>query len=167
MPPAVRAGWETYAANHVSITRNGRSCRSTGYHSFLASLTFRVYGPISGPVYAPQKFARAVLRQPTYAPVGYAYAFASFTLSDPWRSQYQAGIAIFASRPQPVTVNHFTGPFQFVKVSLGSPTTPPMGTAITLTFPATPAKPVVFFRARVIEGDNRLSPPLITRVTFP
>lgn len=165
--PAYRSAWEDYAANVLTINRIGLRTHCSGFNHFIAALSFRIYTSLTGAVWPPTLFSRSRIGPLTYLPLGIGYATARFDLTDPWRTQDGGGIAIFQSRPQTPGVNHFTGPFQYVAHSHGSSSTPPVLTGINLVFLPTPSKPYIFFRARAIEADNRLSPPLIQRLYFP
>lgn len=167
MPPWYRSTWDTYAASRTFRSRQAANTHRSGFNLFCAPLTFRWYTSLSGLIWAPTVLTVSRIGFLTYTPVGIGYALATFDLTDPWRTQNGGGIAIFQSRPQTANVNHFSGPFQFVAHSHGSSTTPPVATGINLTFPPVTGKRYIFFRARSIESDNRLSPPIVQRVYFP
>lgn len=166
-PPAYRDGWATFAANTRSTNRAATPCRPSGFNRYIGAAVFRFYNQITGGISPPTVFSTARLTPPTYVPFGYLYALIYFSLSDPWRYQGNAGYVVSASRPQPTSVNYFTGPFQFVARIHGHSIVPPILMALNLVYIPDAARPIVFFRARLIESDNRLSVPLITRVSFP
>lgn len=164
--PAIRDGWENYARN-LSKRSPATPCRLTGFHHYVGINTFRqqigLY-PANGP---PTIFTTGKLQPPAYAPYVGVYLLATFNLSDPWRHSTEAGFALYTSRPQPLTVNHFTGPFRLAQSVLGNPANPPTVHLFNPAWPVTPRPCYLWVRARISEQDARLSPPIITRVYFP
>lgn len=167
MPPPFRADWDAYAKNVGRVNRLGQLRFLTGFNRFCGALTFRGYSTIAGFIWAPTVFTLARLRPVTYTPFGVGFAIAHFDLTDPWRRQNGAGVQIYQSRAQSPAVNHFTGPFTAVTHVHGNPASPPTAIAINLIYQPTAQKPYLFFRARCIEADNRMAPPLIAKAYFP
>lgn len=164
---ARREKWNTYAANVLVSRRLGRPRRLTGFNHHVRTESFRGYVglyPSDGP---PELFTLGRLGAPTYNTFFYNIN-ATFDLADPWRADWLGGFALFASRPQPITVNHFTGPFRHIGTQPGFPPDPPTQRWFSLPpgFWPSPSSPVIFARARVAEGDGRLSPDNVQRLVF-
>lgn len=81
----------------------------------------------------------------------------SFTTTDAWVDEDDAGMLIYVSRQQNNTINFFKGPYQFAGSIDGDSIAPPTSPAtIPVPFPLT-AGNKLFFRQQVVRADGRLS----------
>lgn len=168
-PQWIRDQWDTYAASLVEISRVGRRYHPTGFNRFVAAIAFKSTLGVGFNLFAPTVFTKGRLRAPTYVhpPIGnyYTRVRVNYAAGDPWLTQSGGVFALYCSRPQPPTVNHFTGPFRFAGPRYGEPFNPPTFGVFALPFTATPGS-FVWFRAKAAEEDNRISPALIGRLWF-
>lgn len=163
LPEWIRTPWETYAKNVPEHGRLGRIHHPTGFNRFVGVIAFKSFLGIAFNLYAPEIYTHGKLTAPGYSEplIGrrYTRVKVSFDLSDPWRFSDFGVFALFASRPQPSTVKSFTGPYQYAGHRTGHAGTPPTQAVFLLPFEAS-AGMTIWFRARVAEPDNRLSPPV-------
>lgn len=82
----------------------------------------------------------------------------SFSGSDTWVSSTQAGMLVYASRPQSVGITFFKGPYRFAGLIRGSGTGVASPSVIAAPFALT-AGQRVFYEIKVSQADGRLSSP--------
>jgi hypothetical protein len=167
LSPAQHQAWQNYATNVPRPNRVGSWHCLTGFHHFVAAMTFKwdIYVPWRYD--APEIYTLGRLTPPSYASFISAYILVTFALDDTWRFSNYGAFALFTSPPQSHAVNHYSGPWRYAGSTSGSPTSPPTQALFNPAWPATPRPCYVWVRARAIEPDNRLSPALVDRVYFP
>lgn len=165
--PEKRLAWDIYAKNTPITNRVGSTHCLSGFNAFVASVAFRRNVRWTIDVNAPTVFTKGRLSPPTYTPFSFLYLVVNFDLGDPWRHSSNAGIVFQVSVPYSDNRHYFSGPFRILNEIKGSPSVPPVAMVLVLADVPTSAKPVIFVRSRVIEADNRLSPPNVQRVFFP
>jgi len=79
-----------------------------------------------------------------------------FSLQDPWTETAGSALLFYVSRPQPLTVNFFKGPYRFAGSLLGNDPTLTSPATIGLRFAAL-ANERVFVRLRLSDADARLT----------
>lgn len=164
---STRDGWETYARNVRRSEPSLRNSNATGFQYFTGMDMFNafIYSPYNYD--APTTFTLGRLQPPSYANFAGLFVIAYFALGDSWRFSNNGAFALFTSRPQTANVNHFKGPFRYSTNVSGSPSTPPTLGFFPYRFLPTPTRRRIFLRARVVEGDNRLSPENIQYIDVP
>jgi len=169
LPLWIREPWATYAANVPNISRTGILTYPTGFNRFVGVISFKSYLGVGFNYYAPTEFTLGRLSPPIYShpPIGnyYTRVKVTFDTSDPWRTQSGGAFALFCSRPQPPTINYFTGPFRKAGYRPGDQGNPPAFGVFALPFAATPGS-FIWMRVRAAENDNRLSPAIISRLWY-
>ena len=155
---AQRQGWTDYAANVPLINRIGQSRNVTALNMYVRSNV-----PLLQAGFARQDVAPTIFDLGDFtAPIGIAIdatqmLTVTFTDTDDWVDETDAGMLIYISRQQNPSINFFKGPYQFAGSIDGDDTTPPTSpAAIPLPFPAV-AGNILFFRAQVVRADGRLS----------
>lgn len=169
IPESLRLPWYNYAANVPYVTRAGVRTFLSAYQRYVGHLAFlgQTQSIAFNPDRAPAVFNNALLSPSTFVPWGGLFVIVWFHLADPWRHVgYGSGFVLFASRPQKATVNHFTGPFRYVRDIAGDPVVPPASMFATLPFFPYGTNRRIFFRTRVVDRD-RLSVPLVQYLDFP
>lgn len=163
-----RERWETYARNVPVINRLGQQITVSGFNAYIGVNTFRKLINLYVIPLAPDNYTLGQLSPPSFrlSLPPYTTIRVRFDLSDPWRSNDNAGYGAFISLPQPPTVNHYTGPFRILGTAAGNSSNPPVGKRFNLPVAPTSGQSI-FFRSRISEGDGRLSPPIVQRVEFP
>jgi len=167
LTPAQRATWNLYGANVPVTDKLGDQVNLTGANWYVGLNVPRSQAdPVGLPALAagPAIFDQGSMTPPTLTSVTAATSVAviAFTDADPWTSEDEAAMLIYASRPQSPSVDFFKGPYRLAGVLLGdsgTPITTPQD--VTIPFPAV-AGQVVHFAAQVTRADGRLAP----RVTF-
>ena len=161
-----RQGWTDYAANVPLINRIGQARNVTALNMYV-----RTNVPLLQGLFARQDDAPTIFDLGDFtAPFGFAVdatqvLTVSFTDTDDWVGENDAGMLIYISRQQNPSINFYKGPYQFAGSIDGDDTTPPTSpTTIPLPFPAVSGN-IVFFRAQVIREDGRLSSDVKLRAT--
>lgn len=105
-----------------------------------------------------------VLTLPTGTPPTYALddtndeVDVTFDNSDDWAGEVGGALAILASRAQQASINYFKGPYRFTNSIDGAAVPPTSPATLSLPF-AVAVGQKVFFQARVIRADGRVSSP--------
>jgi hypothetical protein len=160
---AQRDAWAVYAANVPIIGKLGDPILLSGQQHYIRSNTFRARvdpGNLNLPLVddAPTVFnigetGEAAITGNT---VGNTLSI-SFTPGVEWAGADDAACAVFAARPQDVSINFFKGPYQFAGFQEGNtaiPETPPF----TVTSPFTHVVgQKLFVYVRATQADGRLS----------
>lgn len=158
-----RSGWDEFALAVRTRTALGRRTNAGGLGMYIRANVPRLQASVGGsprvdqaPTLfdsaAPTPIVRVVLnfRHDTVHPF--------FTESDPWVTEDDAALLLYASPPQPLTRNFWAGPYRLAGTILGSSTTPPTSPGtLPLPLPAT-LNQRVFVRLRLTRADARLSP---------
>ncbi len=125
-----KTGWAVFATNVNWINRLGNSVLLTANNWYLKANSIRMQGSFPIVDAPPTTFALSTLRT-------------------------QAGVNIYASRPQNSTINYFTGPYSFagtIRSTAGSGTV-----GLALPFVAGPVGSKIFLRAVATAADGRPS----------
>lgn len=166
LTPAQRAEWESYAS---VTTKNNR----IGDAKLLQAKNWYTGGNIlladAGLAYVddgPEEFGLADLTEPDGVNVDVANQELDFDIdgSDPLFGEDGAALNVYISRPQPLSVNSYSGSFQLAGSVLGSSGSPPTGTqTVPLPFPAV-AGQRLFVRFKGVRADARQTPQFRTLV---
>jgi hypothetical protein len=154
-----RASWNNYAANVPVINRLGDAINLTGQSWFIGSAVSRLQAGLAVVESGPTIYQRAhPIGIPTFAidasddDVDFA-----FDNSAEWAGLGGAAV-LFASRPQPASVNFFAGPYRYAGVVLGAAIAPTSPATIELPFPVQ-ENDKVFFQVRYLDPDGATSVP--------
>lgn len=165
-PKTRRDAWETYALNVLKLTRAANPRRLSAFHYYMGVATMRGVVGQFPPYVAPTNFTVARLSPPAHVPFLGTFVTVNFDPNDPWLYQTGGAVWLYQSRPQPATVNHWTGPFTRFGFTVGSPSSPPLSLFLRLAFPPFGTTRRIFIRTRVIEADNRFSPDNVQAIDF-
>lgn len=155
-----RAGWSFYAEATPIVDKLGDSRTIPPLSMYVRSNVGRLQAGLAVVDEPPSTFGLPSLSPLTFTPdAGADEVDVTFDDADVWANATGGGLAIFQSRPQSPTINYFNGPYRFAGVVLGDDTTPPTSPAtIALPFPIVSGQKV-FFQARAMEADGRVSTP--------
>lgn len=156
---AQRSAWDVYGQNTTLINRLGDPIHVSGLAQYVRSnVPRRQESNLTRVDDAPTIYDTgdfgAIAAVATEASQQLAVAFEE---ADDWVDEDDAGLMIYASRPQNPTINFFKGPYRFAGTILGDSTTPPTSPdTIAVPFPVV-AGQRVFFYGRVARADGRLT----------
>lgn len=163
---ANRQEWYAYAAALDRASPVAQRRRPTGFNRYMAVATLRESVGTFPPHHAPTIFTLGLLHAPRYEQLLFFLVTIYFDPADRWLYQNNGRVWIYQSLPQPSTVNHHTDPFKWIGGRVGSPSSPPNPLTLRLNFFPYTGHRRIFFRARAIEEDNRLSPATISYVDY-
>jgi len=155
---AERDAWEVYAQNQPLTNKLGESKQIPPLAHYVRSNVSRLQAGLPVVDAAPTVFTLPTFTDPSFAIVGSTGAITTtFTNTDDWANEDDAGMLLYISRPQSVGINFFKGPYRFVDHIEGDAITPPTSPSVDTSpfLGATGNK--YFFRARVTMEDGRLS----------
>lgn len=158
-----RRGWDAFALSVRTRTALGRSTNHGGLAAFVRANVPRIQAAVGGTPRVDQAPTR--FTSPPVTPIVRVVAnqlddtvHPFFDESDPWITQDGSALMLWASRPQPSTVNFFNGPYRFAGKIPGSSTVPPTSPGtLALPFPVAPTDRL-FVRIRVTAADAALTP---------
>lgn len=161
---AQRQGWNSYAVANPIIDALGEPRNIGGLGWFIRCNSARLQGGLSQVSAAPVENGPAILTPPVVTVVDASDTDADFTFdnTDPWAGEVGGALIVYASRPQPVTINSFGGPFQYAGKILGAVSPPTSPGTVDLPFPVATGQRV-FFRFLSVMADGRIS---ADRITF-
>lgn len=81
-----------------------------------------------------------------------------FDPGDAWANEVGGALLVYASRGKTITINYFKGPYRFMDLVAGAASPPTSPQSMNLPFTVT-AGQRVFFQARAVRADGRLSLP--------
>ncbi len=155
---AQRDGWTNYAANVPLINRLGQARNVSALNQYVRSNV-----PIIQAGFARQDDAPTIFSLGDFtAPLALAQEAAQeitvvFTITDDWVGEDDAGMLIYVSRPQNLSVKFFDGPYQLAGSIDGDVALPPTSPQLlSVPFPIVEGQQV-FWRAQVVRADGRLS----------
>lgn len=157
---AQRDAWNTYAENVPLLDVFGDPRYRSGINHYVRSNTPRLQAGFARVDDGPTTFNLGEFTAPTIA-IDEATQMlgVTFTDTDAWVGEDDAGLLIRMSKPQAATINFYKGPYRFLDSIDGDGTTPP-------TSPATIALAEVyavgqqgFVIANVSRADGRLGTP--------
>lgn len=153
-----RQGWTDYAANVPLPNALGAPRHVTALNMYVRSNVPLIQAGFARQDDAPTSFTLGDFTAAAgAASAGPQTISISFTVTDAWVDESDAGMLIYVSRQQNTTINFFKGPYQFAGSIDGDDTTPPTSPAtIPVPFPLT-AGNRIFFRQQVVRADGRLS----------
>lgn len=153
-----RDAWTLYADNVPVPNRLGKLITLQGLNMYVRSNV-----PLLQSGFARQDDAPTIFSLGDFtAPGGQAMESTQqlsviFAETDDWVGEDDAGMLIYMSRQQNVSINFFKGPYRFAGSIDGDGITPPTSPAfIAVPFTVTNGNRV-FFRAQVVRADGRLS----------
>jgi hypothetical protein len=155
---AQRNAWETYAQNVPLTDVFGDARVRTGLNHYVRSNLPLLQAGGTRVDDAPTDFNMGTFSPPTpSASEATQNVSIAFTEADAWRSEDDAHMLIYVSRPVGPTINFFKGPYQYAGKIDGDSTTPP-------TSPQTVSAPFAFVagqrlhtQVRVVRADGRMS----------
>lgn len=153
-----RESWEIYAANVPLRNRLGVPRKVSGFNHWMRSRVADEESGLGAGRRAPDIFDLGEFTLPKANPFPQAQAVSVlFEESDAWVSEARSGMIVYASDPQPESINYYTGPYRRRLVIPGSPTNPPPNPS--LAFIGKPIGPTdkIFMRYKVMRADNRVS----------
>lgn len=156
-PQSRRDAWAAYAANVKHTNRLGTPCLLSGFQRYMAVATLRGWTGVFPPYIAPTIFTLAHVTSPTYTEFLSVYLIVDFSLSDEWIHSRHGAVWLYQTRPQSSTVNSWHGPFINFAYYTGDPVSPPARRYFRLLYPPTGFQRRFWFRAVVINPDNRIS----------
>jgi len=159
---AQRSSWADYAANVPVTNRLGDSILLSGQQHYVRSNVPRLIAGLPRVDSGPTVFNQGSFTDPTMTVAGGgADLSVTFTETDAWVDEDDAGMIIQSSRGVSETINFFKGPFRFADSIDGDGTTAPTSPA-AITTPFTFASgQKVFARVLVSRADGRLATPSI------
>ena len=155
---AERGKWTDYAANVQLPNRLGAMRNVSGLNMYVRSNIPLIQAGFARQDVAPSIFDLGDFTAPVGVGIDATQVLTiTFTDTDAWVGENDAGMLIYISRQQNESVNFFKGPYQFAGSIDGDATTPPTTPAsIPVPF-AINADNRLFFRAQVVRADGRLS----------
>jgi len=153
-----RDKWTIYADNVPLTNPLGAQINVTGLNMYVRSNVPIIQAGFARQDDGPTIFDLGDYTTPTIvAGEGTQQLACVFTDTDDWVGEDDAGMLIYASRPQNPTINYFKGPYRFAGSIDGDSVTPPTSpTLISVPFAVVEGQKV-FTRAQVIRADGRLS----------
>jgi hypothetical protein len=148
---AERDGWDALAFGGIP----------TGLNLYVRFNTLRVQTGVGIIDTPPVTATTAALTSPnvTIASETTQRFTIAYDNTDQWATESGGYLVIYASRPQPPTINFFKGPYRLVEVLAGAvvpPTSPFVSTASSTPFPFV-ADQKIFFQFRSLLADGRIS----------
>lgn len=167
-----RTSWDVHALAVRTRTALGRSTNAGGLAMFVRANVPRIQATVGASPRVDQ--APALFTSPPITPITRVVAnflddtvHPFFSESDPWISELGAALILWASRPQPTTVNFFKGPYRLAgRILGGTPILPTSPGTIALPFPIV-AGERLFVRLRLTTGDARLTSSVYLQATPP
>lgn len=165
LTPAQRAAWDVYALQVWINDSLGESRNIGGLGHYIRSNVPRLQAGMARVDDGPTVFSL-----PPLEPLGVSAAVVATQLvtldyetepgaPEPWLSEDGAGMPVFISRPQNLSINYFKGPYRFAAVHLGD-------SGVPAVFPASFVAPFpfvlaqrLFVRVELSRADGRLSLP--------
>ena len=154
-----RDQWSSYAANNPTTNVFGDPLYLTGQQMFIRCNTVQMQAGL-GPVLAGPATNGMVMLTPPALSVLASTGVATVVLggSDPWASEDDAAMNLFASRPQSASVNFFKAPFRLLGTVLGDSTTAPTGAVFADPFSSSMSiGQKVFYKTVVTQAEGRIS----------
>lgn len=158
-----RRGWDAFALAVRTRGRLGRSTNAGGLGMFVRANVPRIQALVGVAPRVDQPptqlrtpwmdhLTTAILNIVDDTVLAYVPPFQN------WLNQLNGALLFYASRPQPLTVNYFRGPYRYAAKIVGQPLGPSYSPfTIPLPFPAA-LNDRVFIRARQTRADARLGP---------
>lgn len=155
---AERDAWTLYAENVPLINRIGQSRNVTGLNMYVRSNVPLLQAGFARQDAAPTLFTLGGFTIPQVAALAATQEISVlFTITDDWVNEDDAGMLIYASRPQNESINFFTGPYRFAgSIDGDSVLPPPTPQMVGLPFAAVIGQKI-FVRLQVVRADGRLS----------
>jgi len=155
---AQRAGWDVYAANVAWIDSLGNSISLSGQQMYVRTQIAAVYAELPAIPDAPTNYTLAHMTVPVLSAVAATSVITvTFDDADEWANAVGGGLSIFCSRPQSDGISYFKGPYQYAGTIDGA-ASPPSSPDTSLSLPfAAAAGNKVFWQARAINADGRVS----------
>lgn len=158
-----RQAWDAFALAVRTRTALGRSTNAGGLGMYIRANVPRIQASVGGTPRVDQ--APTILTSPsmdsltlTVLNVVDDTCLAYVPAGQSWLNQPGGALLFYASRPQPLTVNYYRGPYQFAGKVVGQPLGPSYTPfTFTLPFPAA-VNERVFLRARQTRTDGRIGP---------
>ncbi len=161
-----RDQWTVYAQNTPITNRIGEVIFLSGLAWYQACNIPRLQAGLARVDAGPSIFGLAELTPPTVAAISAAADTVNigFTSTDAWANEAGGALLVLASRPQSPAINFFKGPYRFAGSVPGAATPPTSPATLNLPFPVE-AGQQVFFHARAVRADGRISSPFRLRGT--
>jgi hypothetical protein len=135
---AQRDAWNNYALNTPVIDTLGNSVNAGGKGMYTRGNVPRLQGSLARIDAGPTTFGTPAMTNPAVTTLVASTGVLTFTYTntDPWAITTGGALLVFISRPQPLAVSGFKGPFRFAGKVLGNTGTPPTSPG-TVTSPFT------------------------------
>lgn len=156
---AQRAAWDTYSTNVPLPDALGEPRNAGGVAMYCRSNIPILQAGLPRVDDAPVIFNLGEVTAPSVSAISAAAdtVDVAFEATDAWANEDDAALLILASRPQNASINYFAGPYRFAGSVLGDSVTPPTSPAtLSLPFPVAVGNQV-FFQARAVRADGRLT----------
>lgn len=155
---AQRTAWRSYAAASPLVDSLGDSRPVSGNAMFVRCNVPRQISSLGIVAAGPTAFGLPSFSEPGATPSAATdMAAVTFDALNAWANEDGGALFVYASRPQPASIEYFNGPYRLAGIVEGDAMTPPSSpAAITLPFPVEVGQ-AVFFRFNVTRADGRLS----------
>lgn len=133
---AQRSAWDTYALNTPVIDTLGNSVNAGGKGMYTRGNVPRLQASLTRIDAGPTTFGLPAMTNPAVTTLVASTGILTFTYTntDPWAIAVGGALLVFISRPQPLAVNGFKGPFRFAGRILGAATPPTSPGTVTSPF---------------------------------
>lgn len=156
---AEREAWENYATQVPLVNRLGDSRPISGIAMFIKCNSVRLQAGLAIVESGPTVYSLASLTAPTFAvDASDDNVAVGYTNTDGWAREVGGALLVYASRPQPATINYFKGPYRYIGKQLGAATPPSSPVTLSLAFPVN-QNDRVFFKVVAVRADGRVSAP--------
>ena len=156
LTPTNKALWDAYAASTPVKNKLGAWIFLSGRVHFLRSYVQRAALGVPMPADAPVTMGLTNLTDPVATITAPTTLSLAYTNTDTWAGAVGGFLFVYASRPQPPTVNFFKGPYRYSGAVAGAVVPPVSPMVMTLPFPCA-ATQRVFLRAIANDAEGRLS----------
>ena len=154
------AAWEVYAASIVRTNKVGATMKLTGFNHFIRSNAFILQNNLSLVKNGPGTLTLPG-GDPTFAAIvdsATQNIAVTFDNTMDWASDSSAGMGVYMSMPKSSGTSFIAGPYRRAGTILGAGSPPASPASIACPFPVH-VNQQVKVKARIVEGDGRLSDP--------
>jgi len=156
-----RAAWEVYAANVAMTNRLGETIHLTGYNMFCRSNLAILNAEMTIVADAPTDFSLAGQDGSLVATVTAAANELSLAFDDSlaWANEDDGALLVFESKPQNSGINYFKGPWNYLGRIDGDSVTAPTDPQVFTSRHSLAVGQKMFYQARIVRADGRVSQP--------
>jgi len=153
-----RSAWDSYALNTPVTDSLGASVNAGGKGMYTRGNVPRLQAGLLRVDNGPVAFGLPALSSPAITSMIASTGVLTFSFvnTDTWATTATSGLLVFVSRPQPISINGFKGPFRFAGIRLGAATPPTSPGTVTSPFTYTVGQRG-FARFVAVTADGRLT----------